>query len=108
MKYKLEYFKGKCFAIKQEEVMKYKLLKDLPWTNAGTIYEKPDKGWYQAGTSSITIPTPYVEDNPDWFEPVDDIMDIFHSWPQGNKYFKWDRDVSFEFAKYYHKQMMEK
>ena len=91
--------------------MKYKLLKDLPWKKAGAICEnKLDGEYFFEGSNVIVLKDCVVENNPEWFEPVpvSNIMDIFHAWPQGNKYAKWDRDVAFEFAKYYHEKMKAK
>ena len=65
--------------------MNYRLLKDLPDVNAGMVYWKTDSGWYTCARSLINFPDGLVENNPDWFEPIDDekkwtTQDMWASW----------------------------
>ena len=53
----------------------YKLLKDLPSINAGTIFTKGmgdvyNRYYFQENDSGSSLTISWVENNPDWFEPV--------------------------------------
>ena len=54
--------------------MNYKLLKDIPDVMAGTIFEwNEDQVRYDAqGCSEYGHPKSMVEDNPEWFEPIEE------------------------------------
>lgn len=55
---------------------KYRLLKDLPYSKAGDIYtnENNDPEYYNrnGGMFRNRLHADYVENNPYWFEPVED------------------------------------
>ena len=57
--------------------MKYRLKKDLPDYKAGEIFEFDGVSLYKAQTldeknTPGQWPMRYVENNPEWFEPIED------------------------------------
>lgn len=63
---------------------KYRLKKDLPEIKAGSFFilvENSDV--YECGRESgkyTHLPTSYVENNPDWFEPIEDEIRVVGIW----------------------------
>ena len=53
--------------------MKYKLLKDLPWAQVGTIYLEGIAHYYmESGGANGLLAKHDVEPFTDWFEPIDE------------------------------------
>ena len=68
--------------------MKYRLKKDLPDCNAGNLFTRKDNDVYMRDVEDGSMPHFYeatLIDNPDWFEPIPERIELKFYGPQNHE-----------------------